>query len=195
MNYLAHVVLSGDNPDVQVGGLLGDFVKGPVAESMPVGITAGIYLHRRIDSATDNDPAFRLCRADLPPPWRRFGGILLDVYFDHLLACDWPEFAPGTLDSFCRDFYRTLNARYAYLPERARFFADRAPEVRWLESYGTREALPLMLDNLGKRLRRPVPLGSAWPLLESRRDELRTVFRQLMASHRGLAETFLRNVP
>lgn len=30
MNYLAHVYLSGDSADAQLGGLLGDFIKGPL---------------------------------------------------------------------------------------------------------------------------------------------------------------------
>ena len=30
MNYLAHIALAGDNPEYQVGGLLGDFVRGPL---------------------------------------------------------------------------------------------------------------------------------------------------------------------
>jgi len=30
MNYLAHVYLSGDGVDAQLGGLLGDFIKGPL---------------------------------------------------------------------------------------------------------------------------------------------------------------------
>ncbi|KKM01805.1 hypothetical protein LCGC14_1790730, partial [marine sediment metagenome] len=49
MNYLAHIYLSGDHPEVMVGGLLGDFVKGPLRGQLPRAIEEGIALHRKID--------------------------------------------------------------------------------------------------------------------------------------------------
>ena len=193
MNYLAHIYLSGPDPEVQVGGLLGDFVKGPLPAGYSERIEAGIALHRRIDALTDRDPRFRARLAALPSPWRRFGGILLDVYFDHLLASRWQVFHPRPLEQFCGEFYRQLRSRHGQLPERARHFCRRAPEVRWLESYAEPDRLPPMLNNLGRRLRRPVPLGDAWPLLEAQRRELEPVFEGLMADHRRLARTFLQD--
>ena len=31
MNYLAHALLAGDHPADRIGGVIGDFVKGPLA--------------------------------------------------------------------------------------------------------------------------------------------------------------------
>ncbi len=193
MNYLAHIVLSGADPDIQVGGLLGDFVKGPLTSDFPDKITQGIRLHRRIDSRTDSHPEFRSSLALLPAPWRRYGGILLDVYFDYLLASDWANFGDGALDDYCQNFYAHLHQRRQWLPERALSFCNRAPEVRWLESYARREMIPLMLNNIGRRLRRPLPLGEAWPALDANRPVLEQVFHPLMASHRALATDFLQD--
>ncbi|MGA2151478.1 MAG: DUF479 domain-containing protein, partial [Geobacteraceae bacterium] len=50
MNFLAHLYLSGDDPELLVGNLLGDFVKGRLSGNFPDGIERGIELHRRIDS-------------------------------------------------------------------------------------------------------------------------------------------------
>ena len=56
MNYLAHILLSGDNLDIQVGGLLGDFVKGPLQGQYPEKVEQGIALHRKLDVYTDAQP-------------------------------------------------------------------------------------------------------------------------------------------
>ena len=86
MNFLAHILLSGSRSDMQIGGFLGDFVKGPLRGEFPPEIEAGIQLHRSIDAHTDSLPALQALRALLPLEWRRYNGILSDVLYDHFLA-------------------------------------------------------------------------------------------------------------
>lgn len=190
MNYLAHIYLSGTDGDVQVGGLLGDFVKGSLQGQLPANIELGIRLHRALDMATDQHPLFRQALARLPSPWRRYGGILLDVYFDHLLAQHWHRYHSVVLGDYCRDFYRHLSRHEPLLPERAQHFCRIAPQVNWLESYADGGKIPRMLDNVGRRLRRPVPLGEAWPLLVAD-SLLASCFTELMCRHRAFALNFL----
>ena len=40
MNYLAHALLAGDHPADRIGGVIGDFVKGPL-DPLPAGLRAG----------------------------------------------------------------------------------------------------------------------------------------------------------
>jgi len=192
VNYLAHIYLSGSDPDIQVGGLLGDFVKGPLRGERPARIEDGIRLHRRIDSTTDSHPEFRASLVTLPSPWRRFGGILLDVYFDHLLASRWEEFHPLPLDVFCSGFYQHLRRYDNLLPPAASRFSEIAPKVKWLESYAVPDNIPLMLNNLGQRLRQPVALGDAWPYLIAQHPMLTSCFDSLMADHREFSRRFLQ---
>lgn len=191
MNYLAHIYLSGSEPDHQVGGLLGDFVKGPLIGELPMNIEQGIRLHRSLDTATDQHPLFREALATLPSPWRRFGGVLMDVYFDHLLASQWEQFHHQPLAGFCQQFYRQLQARKTLLPPGAAHFCTIAPEVSWLESYADPGKIPVMLNNLGRRLRQPVQLGSAWNELRQRQALLEHCFATLMAEHGDFARQFL----
>lgn len=180
MNYLAHLLLSGPDRDMQVGGLLGDFVKGPLKGELPTRVEQGIRLHRHIDTLTDGHPAFMAATRRLPGEWRRYRGILLDIYFDHLLACRWGHYHTAPLEEFCASFYRHLDDHREILPPRALHFSQVAPRVGWLESYQRGERLPAMLDNVGKRLKRPVPLGAAWPALEQDRPFLEQAFETLM---------------
>ena len=185
MNYLAHLYLAGDDPDLQVGGLLGDFVKGPLRGDYPPRIEAGIELHRRIDARCDDLPAIRALRAQFPDPWRRYGGIVIDVVFDHLLARDWDDLHPRPLADFCRSFYCALADRRALLPERARAFCDHAPGARWLESYCDAGQIPRVLARIGQRLRRPVHLERAWPLPQASVAAVESAFRDVLAALAG----------
>lgn len=194
MNYLAHIYLSGADPDIQVGGLLGDFVKGPLTGEWPLAVEAGIRLHRHIDTATDSHPLFCQVLATLPPPWRRFGGILMDVYFDHLLASRWQQFHREPLPDFCQRFYQQLELHNSSLPPRAQHFCQVAPKVNWLEGYANSDNIPVMLNNIGRRFRNPVPLADALPELHARQALLGNCFNLLMTEHHDFARQFLRDI-
>ena len=179
MNYLAHIYLSGDCPDMMVGGLLGDFVKGPLQGNLPAQIEQGIQLHRKIDRFTDQQPEVVGALARFEPPFRRFAGIYLDLCYDHFLARDWPEFHHQSLAEFCQQFYRQLANHYSVLPAGAQRFNDIAPEVRWLESYANFEKLEPMLERIGQRFKKPVALANGFPLLQRDYQQLEQEFTQL----------------
>ena len=180
MNYLAHILLSGDNLDTQVGGLLGDFVKGPLQGQYPETVEKGIALHRSLDVYTDAQPEVQNLIRTFSPQWRRFAGIILDIAFDHVLTTRWQEYHSLSLDHFCQRFYRHLNTCQAWLPTRAQHFSQRAPGIRWLQSYADKALIPIMLNRVGERLRRPVPLGDAWPEIVDRHGEVEQVFSIVM---------------
>lgn len=190
MNYLAHLLLSGPDRDMQVGGLLGDFVKGPLRQELPPAIEFGIRLHRKIDVITDHQTQFLAAAEVIPPQWRRYRGILLDIYFDHLLATRWDDFHHQPLADFCQDFYRQLALHHSSLPPRARHFCEVAPKLQWLESYAVQDVMPAVYDNVGKRLRHPIPLGDVWPDLEKEREFLNQSFDGLMKELLDFAQHF-----
>ena len=86
MNYLAHILLSGNDRRLQVGNFIGDFVKGTEYEQYPKRIKEGILLHRAIDSFTDNHPVFLETVDMLLPDFGRYSGIMADMFYDYLLA-------------------------------------------------------------------------------------------------------------
>ena len=60
MNYLAHAFLSLNDDEIQLGNLIGDFVKGNKYERYPPKIKKGILLHRHIDSFTDHHQVYMI---------------------------------------------------------------------------------------------------------------------------------------
>ena len=54
MNYLAHILLSGDNPEIIIGNFMADSIKGKQYKIYPEQVQIGVLLHRHIDTFTDN---------------------------------------------------------------------------------------------------------------------------------------------
>jgi acyl carrier protein phosphodiesterase len=179
MNYLAHIALAGDNPEHRVGGLLGDFVRGPLTGTYSPAIEAGIMAHRKLDSYVDQQPEMRAFLQRFDSPMRRYAGIVADVIYDHILAQEWHSYYPQTLDIFCQDFYRQLSQHRENLPPRALLFLQRAPTIGWLEGYRQADNLPMILSRIGQRLRRPVALEDALPVVYQHKTVITDEFHQL----------------
>jgi acyl carrier protein phosphodiesterase len=179
MNYLAHIALAGDNPEYQVGGLLGDFVRGSLIGKYSPAIEAGITAHRKLDAHVDQQPEIQAFLQRFSRPMRRYAGIVADVYYDHLLGCEWHRYYQQPLDSFCQDFYSNLGRYSDNLPAGALVFLRRAPQIGWLQSYAHAEHLPMILQRIGERLRRPVPLQNALPVINQHKSGIALEFHQL----------------
>ena len=190
MNYLAHLLLSGPDPDWQLGGLLGDFVKGPLRGERPRPIEDGMRLHRRIDLLSDRHPAYLAALTRLGPQWRRLGGIALDIWFDHLLAKDWQNWHPQSLESFTQQCWSDFRERQQWIPENAQAFIQRAEHFKLLPGYREVDVIQRTLERVGLRLRRPQPLADMLPLLLADNDALEQDFHRVFTDLSQQAELF-----
>ncbi len=160
MNFLAHALLAGASEPDRIGGLMGDFIKGPLPCGLPPDLASGVALHRAIDSFADRHPAFVASRARISAMRRRVSGVLVDLFYDHLLARDWACHAPGRLDVFAAELYRSLQNHAACLPEKAQEVADRMRTQDWLSSYQQVTAVGQAIDRMSiYRIRRTNPLA------------------------------------
>jgi acyl carrier protein phosphodiesterase len=177
MNLLAHALLAGADDDVRFGSLIGDFVRGPIDPALAPGVRAGIVLHRRVDARTDAHPRVVAARALFEPPFRRYAGILLDVWFDHRLAREWSRYGDGgNLEAFSDRVRALLEARTAQLPPRMRRFAAYLHANGLPAAYRDEAAIARALDGLSTRLSRSNPLAAALPELQQRADALADAF-------------------
>ena len=159
MNYLVHLYLSGSDPEIQLGGLMGDFVKGRIPTDYPEKIALGLHLHRRIDSLAQNSPHTRRSRQRLDPKFGHGRGIIVDIFYDHFLAANWRDYSPVPLESYAADFYTLLQSSHRQLPEGLKQIAPRMIEYNWLVSYQHREVVGKALHRIAQRLSRPLPLA------------------------------------
>ena len=188
MNYLAHLLLSGPDPEWQLGGFLGDFVKGPLTSEhlsrkhlhWTPKVIAGAQLHRRIDAHVDRHPQFQQSLQRLGPDLRRVGGIALDVMFDHFLATHWDEFHSQSLSDYSNDFYRLFRDRRTMFPEPADRFMSYAQQRQLLLGYRELAVVEKVLSGIAGRLRFATNLEQAFDRMQACYDLLEQDFHQLM---------------
>ena len=147
MNYLAHILFSGEDEDIQLGNFIGDAVKGSY-DHYPERIREGIALHRRMDQYADGHPAVREAVLLLRPDFGRYSGVLTDIFFDHFLAVNFERYTSKSLQRFAWGFYWNLIWHYAILPPRIKGFLWHFVITNRLCRYGSlngiRESLSIM---------------------------------------------------
>jgi acyl carrier protein phosphodiesterase len=185
MNYLAHLLLAGENPEHRLGGLMADFVRGRIetlAQHYPEGVVQGIIDHRGIDSFTDTHPLFLTSRARISLQRRRVSGIIVDVAYDHFLSIHWSDFSNQSRIDFIQSVYCMLDEYADILPERLRAMAPRMIAGDWLGSYRELNNLGLAFDRMSMRLKRTDALTGALHEVEREYDRLEADFLEFFPS-------------
>lgn len=160
MNFLAHALLAGDAPALIVGGVVGDWIKGPLPGVLPDDLAKGVALHRAIDSFSESHPAFRRSRSRVSPGRRRYAGVLVDVFYDHLLARNWAAISDRPLDEYCEAVYRLIRDRLHELPASSHTALALMANEDWLTSYAKIEGIADVLARMSRRARQPNPLSN-----------------------------------
>lgn len=145
MNFLGHLYLSGDDPLVITGNFMADAVKGRDLSRFALPVQEGIRLHRRIDSFTDQPRADHAGRAALRAHAGRYAPVVMDLFFDHLLARHWERWHAEPLAVFTQRMYAVLRAHAPVMPERTQRMLPYMIAGDWLTSYAE-------LDGLGEAL-------------------------------------------
>ncbi|MGL4206700.1 MAG: ACP phosphodiesterase [Aeromonadaceae bacterium] len=162
MNFLAHILLAGEEPAMMVGGVLGDFFKGPLPGHLPHNLALGVRLHRAIDVYTDQHPCFMASRNRVSSARRRYAGIMVDLFYDHFLARQWHRYTSHTLADYTQHFYECTPDFSPWLPSELLTMLERMRRHDWLASYQESAAIGRALDNIAQhRIRRENPLRGA----------------------------------
>lgn len=180
MNYLAHLYFSEPTPLAWSGSLMGDFVKGTVPTTFPAELSRHLKLHRHIDSLTQRSEIFQTSRRRLDPRFRYARSVLVDVFYDHFLACHWDEYSDQSLADFSQAVYRGLQSCYDLLSPGLQQQLPRMIEFDWLTAYRRPEIVQRVLLRLEERLKHKIPLAAGFSQLELWRDELENDFAAFM---------------
>jgi acyl carrier protein phosphodiesterase len=188
MNLLAHALSASPDAEVMLGSLIGDFVRGRIDPALPPKVRAGIALHRAIDAYTDSHADVAAARALFAPPFRRYAGILLDVWFDHLLARQWARFGEGDLDAFSDRVRDLLRIDAELVPERMRGFVAYLEANNLPAEYRDIAMIGQALSGMSRRLKRANPLGEALPVLAAMHAPLQQCFDAFFPDLRNFAD-------
>ncbi len=151
MNFLAHLYLSGNNEDIITGNFIADHVKGNGINKFDAGIRDGIQLHRAIDKFTDSHPQFILSKNRLAPNYRKYAGVIVDMYYDHFLSAFWKHYSDEPIEKFTRRMYKILLKRYLILPPRTKRILPFMAKDNWLVGYGKPQGLERALAGMAYR--------------------------------------------
>jgi acyl carrier protein phosphodiesterase len=185
VNWLAHLYLSDPTPQFRVGNLLPDLISASQLVGMAETYQAGIRQHREIDRFTDSHPRVKSCVERFPRPYRRYAGILTDVYFDHFLARDWSRYSTKPLPDFIADVHRDIEICMADVPAAARYPLDRMRSDNWLGTYHEISGIADILARISTRFRRPFDLTGSVPIFEEHEpafaEDFHNFFPELIA--------------
>lgn len=172
MNYLGHAYLSFDSPEILIGNMISDFVKGSAKSSFNGTIQKGIMLHRMIDEFTDAHAATKKAKEVFRPHYRLYSGAIMDVLYDHFIANDILVFNDVSLKQFSLSTYTQLELRYSQLPDRFKHLLFYMRSENWLYNYRTREGIRKSLHGLARRAVYIKETDTAFELFLSNYDRL-----------------------
>ena len=177
MNYFAHLVLSQPTLESTVGNLLGDFARGIDQSALDPAVLAGLNNHRAVDRFTDSHIRATGIRQCFSPERRRFAGIALDVYFDHLLMNHWQEFDARSLDDVIVEFYTRMEGGQALMPgSEMRRVTSRMISDDWFGSYRDIDSVAEALDRIAVQIRFANQFGNVIEDLRRHEDIILELF-------------------
>lgn len=154
MNHFAHLVLAQPTVESTVGNLLGDFARGVDQASLPAAVRAGLLNHRAVDRFTDAHPLVLEMKRSFSARRRRFAGIALDIYFDHLLLNHWDRFEQRSLEELIAGLYQRMDEGRKIMPhDDMQRVTQRMIEYDWFSSYRDIDAVAEALDRVAWRIR------------------------------------------
>lgn len=176
LNYLAHIFLSGNHSEIQIGNFIGDFVKGSKYNLYPPEIRFGILFHRKIDEFTDKHPVVIQVNNLLKPTFGRYSAIISDMYFDYFLARNFKKYSTISLGVFALRFYFFALFYYKYLPNRVRGFIFHFIFTNRLKKYGSLDGLKQSLEIMAHFKVKAIQPEKTISFLMHRHDQLEAMF-------------------
>lgn len=161
MNFLAHLFLSCDNDDLMIGNMIADFIRNREVKNYSKEVQKGIKLHRQIDHFTDHHPIVRLGAHRLQANHGKYAPVVIDIFYDHLLAKNWERYDDESLNAFTKRAYRVLTDRKAEIPPKLSKQLPDMIERNWLEQYKSEAGMQYVFELMDLRTSFPSNFSSA----------------------------------
>jgi acyl carrier protein phosphodiesterase len=157
MNYLAHQHVAHDTLESRIGNALADHVKGKAFEALPLLIQHGVRQHRAVDAFTDSHQFVQRSITRISTKWGWFSGIIIDVYYDHLLSRNWSQYSSEPLRSFADRMYDMFDTCLPYLDSEDHEFYLRFRRLDSFILYGSLEGITGTLSRISRYIEKRMP--------------------------------------
>lgn len=194
MNFLAHIYLSGNNPELTVGNFMADPIKGKDYEQYSGDFRRGILLHRKIDSYTDSHPIVYKSSHRLFDQFRHYNGVINDVFYDHFLAKNWHQYHNQDLATYVQDFYELLEENFEILPSSIQRFFPYMKAQNWLLSYQEVTGIEKILKQMSGRVKGDFNLNEAVSILQDNYSAYETEFTLFFKEIRSYVQREIANL-
>ena len=195
MNYLAHAWLSFHQPEILVGNMISDFVKGKKRFDFDEGIQRGITLHRNIDTFTDEHEVTKQAKQFFKTSVGLYAGAFLDVVYDHFLARDINEFEDeSTLLQFSQFAYTVLDNYVEVQPEKFSRMYPYMKKDNWLYNYQTLHGIEQSFGGLVRRAKYLNDSSAAFTAFKINYEELKQYYNAFFPDVKKFAYNWLNNV-
>lgn len=151
MNFLAHLYLSKHAEELMIGNFIADAVKGKNFEAFSPGVIQGIKMHREIDAFTDTHHITKISASRLIPRYRKYAGVLVDVFYDHFLAANWNKYHHQPLPNFVDGVYDLMQKNFHILPAKSQYLLPYMIKHNWLLNYAKIEGIQHTLSGMANR--------------------------------------------
>ena len=151
MNWLAHVFLSENHIEHQLGNLLADPLKGRAFDGATPMFKKGLQTHLNIDTFTDAHPLVRQSKRRLEGK-KYLKGVVIDIVYDHLLTKHWTKYSSKDFTQFTAKFREEAPLQIELFPKEAKRIINRVVEIKLLSSYADLEGLGEGFKRIDKRL-------------------------------------------
>ena len=151
MNFLAHIYLSFDDPEITLGNFFADHIKGNKFKHLPERIQKGILLHREIDTFTDSHPISKQSSKRLHKNYSHYSRVIVDIFYDHFLAANWQDYSSTPLDIYVANFYDLLKENFEILPLGTQRMMPYMIADNWLYNYANLDGISNVLNGMNRR--------------------------------------------
>ncbi|MDP2058671.1 MAG: acyl carrier protein phosphodiesterase, partial [Flavobacteriaceae bacterium] len=110
------------------------------------------------------------------PTFRHYHLVLMDMFYDHLLAKNWSRYSDVPLEVYAENFYQLLEDNIAVLPDKTLRMLPHLRRENWLLQYATLEGLAFILFQMNYRIRHKVDLVSGIDIFKQYETEYETEF-------------------
>ena len=194
MNFLAHLYLSKNNPNIMIGNFIADHIKGNNYEGFSKEIQQGIFLHRAIDTYTDAHALVRKSKRRLHKRYGHYGGVIIDIFYDYFLAKNWAKYSEIPFDVFTDAVNKMFSEVSGDLPTKSQEFIQYMIAYNLLFNYQFEDGIEKVLNGMNQRTKGKSKMNLAIEDLKELNKEFEEDFMLFFEDLRNFSDQKLKEI-